>query len=129
MAWLTMSPGRKVKVGLSFEHPDDQFVEMAANPETRAQIAQGLSSADVTDDIMDKQMGIESTPLAQMSIITKHAIGHDTVVFMTKDELRRHAYECMAMVKAMDKFSSLVDDTMSEYRKKVRERTVRGDES
>ena len=42
---------------------------------------------------------------------------------MTEDELRKHIYECRAVLKSMNQFSNLVDVEMREYRKGVRRKS------
>lgn len=118
MAWLHLSPGRKVMVSATFEHPDDEYVRMAMNPEARAHLGESVDS-----EVIDQEMGLTPTAIAQLTIFTKQAIGEDRVVFMTKDELRLHVYQCMAVLKSLDGFEESVDRVMRDYRQKL----VKGD--
>lgn len=118
MAYLKMSPGRKIKVAATFEIPDDDKIVMAMDPVARAEMM-ASSMGELSDDVIDEAMGLMPMPIAQISLITKHAIGRDDTVFLDRDELRKHIYECLAVFKSMDDFASSVNKTMAEYRDKV----------
>ena len=122
MSFLTLSPGHKVKIGLTFETPDDEYIAMGAGEEAKVAIAEGLMTHEITEELIDQEMGLGSIPIAQLTIQTKSPITENKTVFMTKDELRRHIYECQAALKTMDPFGKLVDDQMAKYREGVRKK-------
>lgn len=123
MSFLKLSPGQKVKVGVTFETPDDQFISMGADEDAKVAIAEGLMTYEVTDELIDKEMGLKATPIVQLTVTHKSPVTEDRTVFMTEDELRRHIYECRAVLKSMNQFSNLVDVEMKEYRKGVRRKS------
>ena len=120
MSFLNLSPGHKVKIGLTFESPDEEFIALGATEDAKAAIAEGLMDHEVTDDLIDDQMGLKSQPIAQLTIMHKNAFVADKTVFMTEAELRLHVYECRAALKSMEEFGELVDREMKSYRKGVR---------
>lgn len=122
VTWLTLTPGFKIKVGVSFEHPDDESVKMTADPETLAVAAQGLMTHEITPELLDQEMGLKCEPMATLTVLAKHSMADSRPLFMTKDELRRHIYECTAVLKSMDSFAGKVDEHMIQYRKKMREK-------
>ena len=63
MSFLKLSPGQKVKVGVTFETPDDQFISMGADEDAKVAIAEGLMTYEVTDELIDKEMGLKATPI------------------------------------------------------------------
>lgn len=123
MSWLTLSPGRKVKVGVTFEHPDDEQVAMAGSDEALAVAAQAVGSRD--HEALDREMGMRSVAMAQVTVMSRQSsddacVGvDDMVLFMTKDELRRHVCECKAVLRSMDGFEQSADTVMAGYRRKV----------
>lgn len=120
MSFLKLSPGSKIKIGVTFETPDDEFIALGGTEDAKVAIAEGLMTHEVTDQLIDREMGLKSMPIAQLTVTHKSPVSEDRTVFMTEDELRRHIYECRAVLKSMAQFSDLVDVEMKEYRKGVR---------
>ena len=118
MSWLKLSPGHKLKVGVTFEAPDDDFVIMTADPEIRAQASEGLMESE--SGSLDKIMGLNSMPVAQLTIHVKNPMIQGKSLFMTKDELRKHVHECLAVLKTMDDFAGDVDKHLETYRQRLR---------
>jgi hypothetical protein len=124
MAWLQLTKGRKVKMGLTFEAPDDIFIAQTADPEVRATAVEGAMSHEMTPELIDEAMGMSSMPMVTMIVMSKSVITDDVVLCMTTDELRRHIFECKAVLKASGAFGGLVDDTMKDYVKGVRKQAL-----
>ena len=124
MSYLKLSPGHKLKIGLTFETPMEEYIALGSTEDAKVAIAEGLMTHEVTDDLIDQEMGLRSEVFAQVTLMHKNAFVEDKTVFMTEDELRRHIYECRAALKSMDEFGKLVDKEMGEYRKGVRKQAT-----
>ena len=122
MSRLVLSNGRRLKVGLVFEHPDDDNIALTASPEARAAVAEGMLKGEMTPEAMDLEMGMAVTAMAQLTITTKAGVA-ETSVYMTKGELIRHAYECRAIIKSMDRAAQMADGEWKGYREEIRRRT------
>ena len=118
---LELSGGRKVKVGMVFECPDDEFISLASNPEARAELAEGFKTKDLDTAIVDREMGLNVTPIAQLTITCVDG-KCESSVFMTKEQLVRLAYECRAVVQTMNDAAKLADSQWAEYRRGVMKR-------
>lgn len=104
--------GRKIKVGIIFECPDEEFVRMAGSPEVAAAAAaEGMS--------VDEATGMSALAFAQLTVFRRG--GHvESSTILTKDELIRHIYEARAVLKSMDRAAELADREWAGYRKGVR---------
>ena len=116
MTSLSLGGGRRVKVSMTFEAVDDEIVSMAMDPEVRIQLARDLRTRDVDDEVVDREMGIKVTPLAQITV-TREDGAVETSVFMTKDELKHHIFEARAILHTLDPAADLADGVWAKYRR------------
>lgn len=119
MSALELSHNRKIKMAMTFENPDDEFVAMTASPEAMAAVAEGLMKHEVTPEVLDRETGMQLTPMAQMTVLREDGVV-ETSVFMTKRDLIQHVYECRSILKTMDRAAKLADEEMRVYREQVR---------
>jgi len=98
MGWLVsqlkLSGNRRVKVGMTFECPDDEFLRMS-----------------------DEDVPI--TGLGYMSI-TKEDGSVESAVFLTKEDLERHVYETKAILKSLEEATAIVDRQWQGFKKRRR---------
>lgn len=95
--------GRRVKIGIVFESPEDDMLTIDFEEGSQAEF--------------DKACMV--TAFAQMTVTRRG--GHaEAVVTMSKDELRRHIYESRAVLKSMDAAAKLADREWARYRVGVR---------
>ena len=112
---LKLSNGRKVKVGIVFECPEDEFIELAQDPDVKVAVAEEHGEqADI-----DKAMGLQVSSFAQLTIVRRGGFT-EASVFMTKGELIKHIYEARAVLRSMDEAARLADREWAGYRKGLR---------
>lgn len=100
MTTIELSGGRKIKVGMLFEHPEDEILDMADEVEA------GVSDVD---------MGLDTSAFAHVCVFTAEGLVESSVV-MTRERLTRFIYEARAVVKSMDRAARLADETWGSYR-------------
>jgi hypothetical protein len=108
-------------MAMTFESPDDEFVAMTASPEAMAAVAEGLMKHEITPEVLDRETGMELTPMAQMTVLREDG-AVEASVFMSKRDLIQHIYECRSILKTMDRAAKLADEEMRVYRDQVRRR-------
>ena len=118
---LSLSNNRPIDVGLSFVCPEDDIIAMTAGPEVQAALAESLQTREVTNDTVDRETGMKVMPLAKITVTTRAGVP-ESVLFMNKQELIRHAYACRAIIKSMDRAAELADGEWREYREEIRRR-------
>jgi hypothetical protein len=116
-----ISAGRRVKVGVVFECPDDEYVSLASDPDAKVGLAEELKTTAIDDAVVDREMGLSVTPIAQLTV-TRLDGQCESAVFMTKEQLVRLAYECRAVVQTMNEAAKLADRHWAEYRRGVMKR-------
>ena len=93
--------GRTVTVGMNFVSPDDDALAFQFDNQAEADEA------------------LKVTAFGQLTVTRRG--GHvEAVVYMTKDELRRHVFEARAVLKSMDEAARLADREWARYREGVR---------
>lgn len=120
MSYLTLSRGKKIVMGVSFEPADDSAVAATAAPEIQEALIDEMRATGSND--MDKAAGLTTTAMATLTVVNKSIAAEDTQLFMTADELRLHIAQATAVLKTMTDCGRLVDRHMATYRANIRRR-------
>jgi len=116
---LDLSGGRKVIMSVGVVHADDEYIAIADNPDLIEQAAREKPDEEASADLVDRIAGLKPTPVAVMTI-TREDGAAESVVQMSRNDLRRHIVACRAMYDAMEETARVADTQWAKYREHVR---------
>lgn len=116
---LDLSGGRKLIVSVGVVHVDDEVIMMADNPDLVEQAAREQPNEEASADLVDRVAGIKPTPIAVVTV-TREDGAAESIVQMSKEDLRRHIVACRAMYDAMEETARVADGQWAKYRDHVR---------
>lgn len=123
---LSLSNGRRVMTSISFVCPDDDVIKMSDSEEVFAQATAETGRSTMTVDEVDAVIGIVVHPVAQLTVFDGDE-SVESVVTMSKDDVRRLIYDLRAVYETMDDAAAIADRTWSRYRRQVRLESTRAD--